>query len=75
MRFVSPTDGPFVELVRGDGDVVQTRCARVSGGIVLKTEAMKDITVVGEGFIILKLTGGGTGSIVYVDVAQLSYLR
>jgi hypothetical protein len=29
-----------LELLRSDRDVVEARCARVSGGIVLKTEAM-----------------------------------
>ncbi len=29
-----------LELVRGDGDAIETRRARISGGIVLKTEAL-----------------------------------
>lgn len=32
--------GERLELVRGDGDAVATRRARMSGGIVLKTEAL-----------------------------------
>jgi hypothetical protein len=29
-----------LELLRGDGDAIQTRCSRVSGGIVLKSEVL-----------------------------------
>jgi len=32
--------GERLELVRGEGDAIQTRRARTSGGIVLKTEAL-----------------------------------
>ena len=32
--------GDRLELVRGEGDVIETRRARTSGGIVLKTEAL-----------------------------------
>jgi hypothetical protein len=32
--------GLRLELERDDADAIQTRCARVSGGIVLKTEAV-----------------------------------
>jgi hypothetical protein len=30
--------GQRLELLRGDADAIETRCARVSGGIVLKTD-------------------------------------
>jgi hypothetical protein len=33
--------GSRLELRRGDRDTIETRCARVSGGIVLKTEPME----------------------------------
>jgi hypothetical protein len=30
-----------LELVRGEGERIETRCARVSGGITLKTEPLE----------------------------------
>ena len=39
-KIVVDAGGQRLELVRGDGDAVQTTCCRLSGGIVLKREAL-----------------------------------
>ncbi len=35
------------------------------------TEANMDVDVWGEGYVLLKFTGGGTGTIGFVDVSQV----
>jgi hypothetical protein len=37
-RIALDADGRRLELLRGDGDVIETNLAKISGGIVLKTE-------------------------------------
>lgn len=39
--------------------------------LVAGTEGNKDVDLYGEGYVILKLTGSGSGTIDYVDIAQL----
>jgi hypothetical protein len=50
-RIAFDAGGQRLELVRGDDDAVETRCARLSGGIVLKTEELDTeswLAVLGE---------------------------
>lgn len=67
----SPTGVAYASLV----GTKYTSPALTQLALTAGTEAKSDITVVGEAFLLILLTGGGTGTIGFVDVSMSSPLR